>query len=68
MSQINSGDGMEPRPCRKCGGKPIVIPPDDLFSGYSVFCDKEPFEHKTANGKTEQDAILKWNKLQEGQE
>ena len=70
MSQINSGDGMElafPWPCR-CGGMPIKLPPDEFHDYYSVLCEREPLSHGQVDGATEQEAILTWNKLQEGQE
>ena len=67
MSQINSGDGLKPRQCRKCGAMAV----SENIEGpvWITYCDNyrcSSFEEGIGNGKAE--SILKWNKLQEGQE
>ena len=67
MSQINSGDGRKPRPCRKCKKFPAMENIDG--SVWITYCDNHRcsnFDEAIEKGKAE--SILKWNKLQEGQD
>ena len=61
--RINPGDGLKPRPCRKCGE--AVVSENIDGSVWITYCDN----HRCSNydeaielGKAE--SILKWNKLQ----
>jgi hypothetical protein len=62
MSQINSGDGRKPRPCRKCGGE-ITIEKAFIVSSGECYAFCKECGPMGRLWDTEQEAIFNWNKL-----